>query len=805
MGFFREGWRELGRKWERNKLRGQQRRQEAERLQALTRLGQRAWEAKVDLAGFPELSAQLRQLETRSGELSATTKSLESERATLEEKRRAEVARFDNDRRGVEEKKRPVDEALRAARQRQAEQEQAVRRLENRLAALPKELAGLEQQLAALTASAAPDRAAKAAAAETRRQQLQAEQAQATAQLPKAKEPLPGLLAEAGRLQEESQRYTAEMNRIENERRTALAAVEAELNRVRGQLSTTASETGTVEKERSERFTQLGLGLYEQKVAQPALADGQKVVAAIDQERAASRAALEASLAQTQLMPGGTMLKFAAVLLLVPLLLVGAGVGGYLGWTWWSERQQGQEVEVNPYLFHPLSDHPAYVLANSLAEAGSEEEAAGRLLDLCRVLHLGVYTGDGQRILAGAERSDKDFFLYDFQRKILARALVRRSVTSFADQSYIFGRAFLGLNSPEQLEPWLTEAVARRYQEASQNSGDPANFLILVVDGLARHQVRPYSLDELRNRPHEELYLDPVQSFLLMLDFFVGSSHPAPATPTARYRLSLPWPALPTVRADSPCDDILGEGGQEAWGRGVDVAGDVMEQAGELAGREGLERFGNAFGTTMDGLQAAGDLLLLYAINITLTPTPKQYVHLPPSGFDQTAIDANVTFEPQGVPDEALGCGWLAGKKLPPSGPMKDVELYWDFEPMLAPDFRAATEISWHTETPGVKLEHIHEGFRTKTDENGWSMFPLVTIRNCQNHRGGGKVVGRRYNVTVSARVVTQDIPTPGLLGALGLVLKLGPGALEYLMRGRSGYTWIQAEWHEKKPKEKQY
>ena len=200
MGFFREGWRELGRKWERNKRRGQLRRQEAERRQALARLGQRAWQEKVDLSGFPELSAQLAQLEARAGELSVTSKSLDTERAGLEEKRRAEAARFDGERRAVEEKKRPVDNALGAARQRQADQERTVQRLEARFAALPKELIALEQQVVALSAGAAPDRDAKLAATSAKRQELEAEKARLGSEVPTARAALPGLLAEVNRL-----------------------------------------------------------------------------------------------------------------------------------------------------------------------------------------------------------------------------------------------------------------------------------------------------------------------------------------------------------------------------------------------------------------------------------------------------------------------------------------------------------------------------------------------------------------------------------------------------------------------------
>jgi hypothetical protein len=37
------------------------------------------------------------------------------------------------------------------------------------------------------------------------------------------------------------------------------------------------------------------------------------------------------------------------------------------------------------------------------------------------------------------------------------------------------------------------------------------------------------------------------------------------------------------------------------------------------------------------------------------------------------------------------------------------------------------------------------------------------------------------------------------------VILKFGPGAIEYFMGGRKGYALFRAEWHEKKPPEKQY
>jgi predicted nucleic acid-binding Zn-ribbon protein len=797
LGFFREGWKELGRKWERNKLRGQLTRLERERTAALARLGQRAWQEKVDLSGFPELSSQLAQLEMRAGVLSAASKSLDAERAGLEEKHRAEAARFDAERRAVEEKKRPVDEALRAARQRQSDQERAVQRLEGRLAALPKELTALEQQVVALSAGAAPDRDAKLAAAAAKRQELEAEKTRLGSEVPAARGALPGLLTEVNRLDAEGQRYAAELTRIENERRAALAALDAELKRVRGQLSDTTRESGAVETQRSERFAELGLGLYGRKVAHPALAEGHQVIAGIDESRAGTQAALQASLGQTQAMPARTMLKFAAVLVLVPALLAGLGYGAWWGWGWWQGRERVVLEPVNPYLVHPLSEHPAYVAANRLVESQTKEEAANHLLTAFRAIGLGVYTGDGTQILGGAERSEKDFFLYDFQWRILARGVHHRNMISLADYSRGLGVGLVELDDPEQMTPFLAQAVGRRYQAAVQNPNDPTSFLILFVDGLARRQLRPYSLDEITSRPAEELDLDPAQAFLLLIDFFLRPPAAEPAPAARGWR-----PRLTSVHAASPCDLIQGDG-QGTWGRGTDVA---TELAGELPGMAG--KIGGVIGSATGVVGFAGDLLTLYGIDVRVEAQPT-YVHLRNRDMPDflAQILVMVTFDGEIVSDQVLKCGWLVGKKMPVKGPMPDVEVYWDFEPYLGPDFEAATDLMYmpryRQQEAVCPILHVTGGFRTKTDQTGMACFLFRPIRDCRDHPRGKIIAGRQYMAIASTRVVSADMPTPGFLG-VGLILKLTPGALEYLTRGRKGYARFWAEWHEK-PKDRQY
>jgi hypothetical protein len=168
------------------------------------------------------------------------------------------------------------------------------------------------------------------------------------------------------------------------------------------------------------------------------------------------------------------------------------------------------------------------------------------------------------------------------------------------------------------------------------------------------------------------------------------------------------------------------------------------------------------------------------------------------------AIEATVTFDAQGVPDSVLKCGWLAGKQMPSNGGFKDVELTWDFSPVLLPQLQVHQSMFDGYGNHNNKSNHITEtngGFRTNTDESGKSIFVLQPM-DCP--RLDGVIRDKNYMASVNARFVTKSIPTPGLLG-FGLILKLGPGALEVLMGGRSAYARFAAQWHEKPPPPRQY
>jgi hypothetical protein len=236
-----------------------------DRQQALTRLGRTAWQGKVDLTSLGHLRGQLEQLDARAGDLSSTATRLEAERAELQARRQSVVDRFD---------------ALIA----------------------PAKAAHAQAETALRTARAA---LGKQPAAET------AEKASLAADVN----------ARAG----ETRRLSAEVARIDGERNAALKPLDADLERVRQASAAAAQERATVGRDQEDRFRDLGAALYERPSPDPALSEGYRAVAALDADRAATQAAIDGSLGLTAAMTPGTMPKFWAVVLLVPVVLTAAG------------------------------------------------------------------------------------------------------------------------------------------------------------------------------------------------------------------------------------------------------------------------------------------------------------------------------------------------------------------------------------------------------------------------------------------------------------------------------------------------
>lgn len=321
--FLAEGFRELGRKLARAKLRRAMRRQDAERLVALADLGRAAWEARVDLGAHAGLRDRLAGLDSRAGELARDAARLQGEIGRLEDERRQETEAFAARRKAAEAQKQPVDAALAETRSRKAASDQSARQAESRLGAIAARLSGLDRA----SAAAAPGPADGPEARAAERQALAAEQATLGASLARASEQSAGLAVEEARLADASRRHADAIAAIEAERKTVVGRLESELARVRAELQGTTRQTGAVGKDRDGAFGELGAALFAAGNPPEALAAPCARVAAVDRERERCDGEIAASLSETRALPGSVMATFWAVLVGVPVVLVAAGLG----------------------------------------------------------------------------------------------------------------------------------------------------------------------------------------------------------------------------------------------------------------------------------------------------------------------------------------------------------------------------------------------------------------------------------------------------------------------------------------------
>lgn len=505
--FLSAGFREISRKFARSRLRATLKRQEADRLDALAALGQRAWEEDVDLAAFEALRERLAALEAKAGELSAAAGKLGEEKAALEQERRAALEQFGARRKAVEDLKKPVDAALREVRSRKSAAEQASRQAEARLAAIAGRLAALDRDIAQL---AAADPQGKLAAAQAEKAKLTAEQGEWVPRLASSRASLPALAAEDGRLAADSQGHAAGIAAIEAEQRATIGHIDANLGRVRGQAQGTAQQAGTVGKERTSALRDLGLALFDAGVRDPALAEPRGRVEAIDRDRALTRSGLDASLEQTRAMGAGTMAIFWSVLVGVPLLL---GALGYGTWQFLKRRAppapapMAQSVPAKPgeacvsqappshgegvQVFADCTRFEGTFVEGRLHGKGRKAWSTGERME--GEFFAGFLHGPGVRVYRDGRRVDG---VFTGGRPVGQGKLTLKDGTVF--EGRLWGPVVLGWGvrrSPDG------EIVAGDWREAPENAIRPLGEMLRVRPGGPREKVDASVIDPAVTRP----------------------------------------------------------------------------------------------------------------------------------------------------------------------------------------------------------------------------------------------------------------------------------------------------------------
>ncbi|PJB78151.1 MAG: hypothetical protein CO090_07315 [Acidobacteria bacterium CG_4_9_14_3_um_filter_49_7] len=796
-GFFRSAIKEWGRKWARRKWRRQLKKAQVNRTGLLANIGQAAWQNGIRVAGSDTVWETLTTLSGQSGTVPAAThaaqSALQDKTVAYQEAEKQWNGKLQGASADILSKKQAYDELHRAI----LAQHEADRTTRSRLEAIQREvesLRGNESTAAISDHTQDPER--QIAAREQERHKL-------VDYLTQVDSYLNSVQPQLATLQEQLEQASAHEQQLSEQKKAELTDLGQGIRALEQQLKGLSSQQNELSGKTGNLIRELGQLIVNEGSDAPALLESLGLLRAHDDEMRRLEETLASSREESSQMPRGTMAKFFLTIVGVPVfffIFIFGGLTAFHMWQSWFEMQSIQsgiksalQPSISPYLNHPLKNNPAYRLADRLAAArdkGDEKAAKNTLLDICKKIHLGIYTIDNKQILAGAERNDKDFYLYDFQRGILARSYIDRNVTGMPAHNRLIAKLVFKTDQNNTFDQAFRELLAERYQDAVAHPDRPENFLPLLIDGLARHEVTPHSLGELTSRSIDQLDVDDIQSFLIFLDFFV------PAPPEHEVRSTVGSFSLSTpVYASSLCDKIAGKEAKSYWEKGSSLLPDFMEKLPGKAVGVAAKGLGNS----MSVLGVLGDILILRGIQLEIRPAGGLVISLPhtnKSRMDDSLptyqFTAVATFQCE-VSAEVAKCGWLVGKSIPENGPLQNVEITWDFSPQIG------KRVAFHD------ADEFIANTRMLTNENGKA---AVTLRAMPCPAQDGTLWKDDFHkVTASGRFVSAQIPSPlsSLGGPVSTAISMLPGFYEIVTGGRKAYSTLDVNYHENEPGNEQY
>jgi hypothetical protein len=185
----------------------------------------------------------------------------------------------------------------------------------------------------------------------------------------------------------------------------------------------------------------------------------------------------------------------------------------------------------------------AEAMTRALNAATTADDADWVLKLIYQQIGVGVYTGDGQQILAGNETGLDDFYLYDFESALLAGNYVDQQLFGLDTAALFLNKA--GVPNPGGAQPWTNaDVLSVLATKVAAGRGDSSLIAWRLIDELGLEREEPLDLTQADLDP-EATFLDSIQTFLLLNDLTSGlpasagvSSEDvgAAATPSARTR-----------------------------------------------------------------------------------------------------------------------------------------------------------------------------------------------------------------------------------------------------------------------------
>lgn len=310
------------------------------------------------------------------------------------------------------------------------------------------------------------------------------------------------------------------------------------------------------------------------------------------------------------------------------------------------------------------SSNPSLASPNSIEAASAEQTAVWLatqadvergVWSLLKNLGIGVYTQEGEQILAGSERSAEDLFLFDFEVSLLVSRgqQGRRPFSDFHQMLVPYG---LTLSEDE-----LKDFYQSTYQ-AHEDEWIAQLFQSMDLDFEG------------------DVHLSPLQEWLLFLDTFVPpTGKEAAVAPTSSRGLL----ALIPHQQDQEkfCDAVRGNNADTAWGlawAAVGTASDAAATVGEAAkkGSLGLMSF-------LDPKDLLHAIMMMMAVETKITKSVSSAHENHEGEPDQVTFTVSVEFTGD-LPAEIVSCAAILGFDVPKKGPIEGARVEWDLGSVLS-------------------------------------------------------------------------------------------------------------------------
>jgi hypothetical protein len=372
----------------------------------------------------------------------------------------------------------------------------------------------------------------------------------------------------------------------------------------------------------------------------------------------------------------------------------------------------------------------------------SPEAAAAALLDpnrveegvwfLLRGLGIGVYTGDGQQILAGSETGPQDFWLYDFEFPLMVR-MAQEPSRPFSE--------FLPVLTELGWKPDL-EQTLKQYKEGYAANPNAYMVRLFAATGLL-----------FEGDPQ----ITPLQEWLLLLDTFL------PPNPTANTGMGAPsWVGLAAA-------GFLPLLEQTISGTGI-FSSPEQQSCGSIRGGSFIPNWGvaNGFLATVNDLIEVGRAyyaihgpLLARSIKAELRPS-KWLAHEGHGALGDSItftltlrIDyggLNMTFMP---PTCGLLVNNIINMDAPLVSPLRDVQVWWRLS-----DFRD------HGSFQDFRSRPFDGSRPTQTDPSGQTAITFQARQEPANGQGELKTIKANIEANYDPRLAIQmmGVTEPRLL-----------------------------------------